>query len=323
MKHHRLSFLAAGAVFLAAAPAWAQDPPPPLPAPTVSEKPSTAPVTTDAVHLRNGGLYRGHVTEIVPGDHVTILVDHGDAKKLPWGDIEKVIVATTAIPNGPTAQAGDQVGARIIPPASAPTVAPMNGPKVRVHITSSSTVVLYRRVQGSTAWTQACTSPCNVDLPLGDSYRVNGNGVSQSNEFSLQGTAGSTVDIKVDGSSTAGMVLGGGLTGLGALVGYVGLVALAVSLGDNYHGDEKAARVGGLVAMGLGTVAMVGGLLIFLASAKTDVTQNQTGTSSGKKNGVSPSERTIATDAFRRDPTWRTAEATAPTQFPVLFSHAF
>lgn len=318
MKQHHLSFLAAGAMIFAAAPAFAQDP-------VVNEKPSAAPVTTDAVHLRNGGLYRGHVTEIVPGDHVTILVDHGDAKKIPWGDIEKVIVATTAIPNGATAQgpAGDQVGARTIPPASAPTAAPMNGPKVRVHITSATTVVLYRRVQGSTAWTQACTSPCNVDLPLGDSYRVNGNGVSQSSEFSLQGTPGSTVDIKVDGSSTGGMVLGGTLTGLGALVGYVGLLFVAVSLGDDYNGDEKAARAGGLVAMGLGTLAMVGGLLVFLASAKTDVTQNQTGTNSGKKKDLGPGNRTIANDAWKRDPTWRSAEATVPTQFPVLFSHAF
>jgi hypothetical protein len=72
--------------------------------------------------------------------------------------------------------------------------------------------------------------------------------------------------------------------------------------------------------MGLGTVAVLGGVLIFLASAKTDVTQNQT--------GGSGSNRRLDT-AWKRLPTWRASpngtleNGAAPAQFPVLFSHSF
>lgn len=297
MKLHHACFLAA--TMLAAAPALADEP-------TVTEKPEPAATPViDAVHLRNGGLYRGHVTEIVPGDHVTILVEKGEPKRIAWAEIDRVVVATTPVPPPPS---GDQVGARTIPSATTPTPAPMNGPKARVHIASSTTAVLYRRASGSTAWTLACTSPCDELLPLGDSYRVTGNGIAQSDEFTLRGSPGSTIEIKVDGPSTAGIVLGGTLATVGFLAGYVGLLVVAASL-DRYGADDDA-RAGGLVAMGLGGLATVGGLLIFFASAKTDVTQNPT--SGGGK------------DAWRRLPTWRTAErGAAPAQFPVLFSHAF
>lgn len=312
-------FLVASAVLLAATPALADEP-------VTTEKPAPAgsapsaervvgSAVVDAVHLRNGGLFRGHVTEIVPGDHVTLIVERGEPKRIPWGEIDKVVVSTTTAPPPPTGGAqggGEQVGARTIPTATAPTTAPMNGPKVRVHISSSSTVVLYRRVSGSTAWTLACTSPCNEMLPLGDSYRVNGNGVAQSSEFSLQGSPGGTVDVKVDGQSTGGMVLGGSLAAVGAMVGYVGLLAVAATI-DRHNSSDDDARAAGFIAMGLGTVAMLGGVLIFLASAKTDVTQSATAGSSGNAN-----------DAWKRMPTWRTAErGAAPAQFPVLFSHAF
>jgi hypothetical protein len=301
----RFACLAASASMLAAVPAFADDP-------VTTEKPVAAPATVDAIHLRNGGLYRGHVTEIVPGDHVTILVEKGETKRIAWSEIDRVVVATTPIP--PPPGGGDQVGARTLPGATAPTAAPMNGPRARVHITSSSTVVLYRRVPGSTAWTMACTSPCDAELPLGDSYRVTGNGVAQSSEFSLQGSPNSTIELKVDGQSTGGMVLGGALAAIGSLVGYVGLLVVAVTL-DEHSSSDDDARAGGLVAMGLGTVAVLGGLLIFLSSAKTDVTQNQTGSSG--------SNRRLDT-AWKRMPTWRSAEsAAAPAQFPVLFSRSF
>ncbi|MFO0735569.1 MAG: hypothetical protein U0270_06810 [Labilithrix sp.] len=308
MKLQYARFLVASACALATTPALA-DEPPPLPPPTTAETPAAASATVDAVHLRNGGLYRGHVTEIVPGDHVTILVEKGEPKRIAWAEIDRVVVATTPVPP-PPGGSGEQVGARTIPSATAPTPAPMNGPKARVHITSSSTVVLYRRVTGSTAWTMACTSPCNEMLPLGDSYRVNGNGVAQSAEFTLQGSPNSTIDLKVDGQSTGGMVLGGTLAAIGAMVGYVGLLVVAVTLDKSNRSDDEA-RAGGLVAMGLGAVAALGGVLVFLASAKTDVTQNQTG-GGGRGN-----------DAWRRLPTWRTAERGAPAQFPIVFSHAF
>lgn len=75
--------------------ALAQDAPAEPPATSTSPILSQSPaVSYDTVHLRNGGLYRGQVTEIVPGDHVTIIVDGGETKPLPWADIARIVAGT-------------------------------------------------------------------------------------------------------------------------------------------------------------------------------------------------------------------------------------
>src|SRR5437867_644013 len=59
----------------------------PLPAPPAGGATHTVQVVTiDSVHLRNGTLYRGHVAEIVPGDHVTIKTEAGETKRIAWNE---------------------------------------------------------------------------------------------------------------------------------------------------------------------------------------------------------------------------------------------
>lgn len=48
----------------------------------------------DTVHLRNGGLYRGRLTEIVPEDHVTMILESGEKKRLAWTEIAKIVTST-------------------------------------------------------------------------------------------------------------------------------------------------------------------------------------------------------------------------------------
>ncbi len=71
-----------------------------LPAQVMAQEkaPPVAPAGGDIVFLENGGLYRGRLTEIVPGDHVTVQVEGGDAKTIPWAEIERIVAA-----NGPAA----------------------------------------------------------------------------------------------------------------------------------------------------------------------------------------------------------------------------
>ena len=64
-----LGIFAVTTALLVPTAAFADEAPPPLPAPPAESTPATSATSTttiDAVHLRNGGLYRGHVTEIVP-----------------------------------------------------------------------------------------------------------------------------------------------------------------------------------------------------------------------------------------------------------------
>ncbi len=46
--------------------------------------------TIDVVYLRNGTEVRGQVTELIPDDHVTIVVD-GEAKRFTWSEVDRVI----------------------------------------------------------------------------------------------------------------------------------------------------------------------------------------------------------------------------------------
>jgi len=330
-----LGVLALTAGLFVSSNAFAQEEePPPLPPPASSGGTTATPsasAVVDSVHLRNGGLYRGRVTEIVPGDHVTVIIDQGETKRVPWAEVDRVIVASTAVPPPPAPGAAA--------PATPPVAAPMVGPRALVRITSKKNVILYRRPAGSTSWVQACTSPCNQELPIGDMYRVTGNGVAASKEFRLEASPGSTVDIAVDPQSTGGMVLGGFLAGGGALVGYVGMLVALVAATDanrcydfstttsgcqSRKEDAEDARNGGLIAMGIGAAATVGGILIFLSNAKTDISQTAgRGESSGAASQHGP------LDAFVRKPTWRNvssaerAAAAPPAAFPVLFQGAF
>lgn len=313
-----------------------EEPPPPLPPPAASEGATATPsatATIDSVHLRNGGLYRGRVTEIVPGDHVTVIVDKGETKRVPWAEVDRVIVASTALPAPSSSSAP-------VPGATTPATPPMVGPRAHVRITSSKNVILYRRPAGSTGWVQACTSPCNQELPIGDAYRVTGSAVAASKEFRLDASPGGSVNIAVDPPSTGGMLLGGFLAGGGATTAYVGMLMALIGASESNSGcysnsstddycsrrksDGEDLRNGGLIAMGVGTALTIGGILVFLGSAKTDITQ--TSGSRGSSGAASPAR---PLDAFLRQPTYRTsssserAAAAPPPTFPIVLGGTF
>lgn len=299
--------LALTTLMLAPSVAFADDAvPPPLPtsAPPAAQAPVTESTTTtvDTIHLRSGGLFRGRVSEILPGDHVTVILPSGETRRIPWSDVERVIVASTAIPEAPSS------------PSSAGSPA-MVGPRARVHIKASGRVTLFRRPAGTTDLVQACEAPCDAELPLGDTYRVGGSGLSTTPEFMLAAKPGGSVEITVDGPSWAGIVGGGVLTLGGGVTAYVGLLftlaggaASSGSRSSYSSNSAKEVRNVGLGALVVGA-AMIGvGLAIVYPSLKTDLTQ-QTG---------GPSR-----DAFVRSPTWLTAgpgveTRSVPLMFPVL-----
>jgi hypothetical protein len=268
------------------------------------------------VQLRTGGIYRGRVKEIVPGDHVTIVPEGQVAEqKIAWRDIEKVIVASA-------------------PQQATPMVAapPAVGPKARVHITTSRRVMLYRKPAGTESWFEACSSPCDQDLPTGDTYKIVGSGIPSSKEFRLDVGPSGFVDLGVDPPATGGMVLGGIVAGAGGLAFLVGgLMALvgATNAGlDCTHWagqgqyftsqqdceDTKSkgpgVRDAGLVTFGIGAAVTGLGLLVLFNSATTDVDQHG--------GGAKP-----ARDAYVRTPTWTAATATPSAQFPLVFTRHF
>lgn len=294
-----------------AAPAPAAAPPAPAPA-------APAAGTIDSVHLRTGAVYRGRVVEILPNSHVTIDVPGQGTKRVAWAEVEKVIVASYT---GPLPPAGGVPSA--YQASTPPLDAPMVGPRARVHITGRNKIILYRRPAGSMAWSQACTSPCDAALPIGDTYRLTGNGVPQSKEFRLDAPPGGSVDINVDPPSTPGIVLGGIMAYGGGLTAYVGLILTLAGLGEDssYGRNRHETRDAGLITMAVGTGIGALGLVVFLNSSTTDIEQ---------KSGGHGDASAKPLDGFRREAAWKTfspakesASGAAPATFPLLFTKSF
>ena len=284
-------------VVLRESPARA-DPLEPLPAPVPTNAP-LSPARPDTVYLRSGGMLRGRVHEFIPGHHVTATLETtAETRVIPWAEVDRVILgdATATIP--PPLLAGV---------AAAPP--PMVGPRARVHITSPKLVQLYRRPAGTTGWTNACASPCDADLPVGDDYRISGSGVAQSSEFRLKG--GDHVELVVNPTSTGGMVAGGLVAGTGAFAVYVGFLTTLVGSVYAYDRPGPAARDAGIGIMLVGAAATALGLVVLVNSAGTEVSQQ----------GGPTQEK----DAFLREPTWRgfsSRAAGTSAAFPI-FSREF
>ncbi|MDF2691949.1 MAG: hypothetical protein K0S65_332 [Labilithrix sp.] len=275
--------------------------------------PAPEPVPVDTLYLRNGLRHRGQVTEVVPGDHVTIVDDHNGMKVFPWSEVDRIVVTTLPPSLDPPPPPSASTPPTPAPPTPEPE--PMTGPLARIHIDTPKPVVLYRRPWGTNSWTLVCNSPCTADVPVGDGYRVQGNGVHPSSEFRLGAHEGDDVTLAVDPSSSTGTVFGGILLAAGGLTSYVGLVAAT----SDRSNDKESTQ--GLIALAVGASLGVGGLLLFIASRSTSVTPVRSATK----------ERTAEVPPRRRDAAWlgfepwRSAEkeTTPKATFPVLFEGRF
>jgi hypothetical protein len=277
---------------------------------------STPPAPPDSVVLRNGGLIRGRIQEILPGDHLTIAMDTGEMRRVSWAEVERVIVATsTRIPPMPrTTDVTPAVPAPRPPPPPPPP--PMRGPLVWVHITAPQHVTLNRRLDQGADWVKACDSPCDVELPIADEYEIAGLGNGPSKEFHLQASPGQSVVLSIEPPSIGGIVLGGGLVFVGGVGLYISvLVGLAVAAACT---DQSCGTNPGWVGSGISAGAMAAGGFILYLSAKTDINQHES----------TPQPAAPPQNAYLREPTWRTTIEPLPTTsgpaFVVpIFSRSF
>jgi hypothetical protein len=272
---------------------------------TAWSSPVLADEPVDTVILRSGIRHSGRVTEVVPEDHVTIL-DGSTTKVFPWSQVDRIVVTTIDLgPLPPTS--------KTTTPAPTPASEPEpTGPRVRMVLDSPKPVVLYRQPIGSTSWVLVCNTPCALEVPAGDLYRVTGNGVRPSKAFRLGATASDDVRIAVDPSSAAGEVLSGTAMVVGGLTALVGL---SVVNSHSTRQDEGA----GVAALGIGLTLSIGGLVLFLASRSTDISVTHTPKKAppppvAALDRIQPSSGTTPRDRPRDLP--------LPT-FPIFFETAF
>jgi hypothetical protein len=206
----------------------------------------------DTVELRSGGVVRGTIVELLPGDHVTIQLPSG-IRTFQWGEISRVERAGSQ----PQIQQQQQQ------PQQEPLIQP-GEPTTRVYIDSSSPVSLFRMDNKGDIKT-VCIAPCGEVLPFSGLYWVSGKDINTSEKFQLPPGKAET-KLHVSGGSkgavTAGVVLaviGGNVIlwiGLPALL-VTGALAASPTGSQNLGGAWAATAAINGVGLALGIVGLV------------------------------------------------------------------
>ncbi|HKO50674.1 MAG TPA: hypothetical protein VJV79_23300 [Polyangiaceae bacterium] len=148
-----------------------------------------APNAPDIVRLRNGGILRGMISELLPGDYVTLVLITGETRKVPYVDVQYA-GAANAEPGAPTSTVAPTAAAAPIAAASAigstspsSTASGATQPFAVVHAKESMVrvvsprdgVTLFRRSASAgfngggaiSGYDEVCTAPCSVSMPAG------------------------------------------------------------------------------------------------------------------------------------------------------------
>jgi len=184
------------------------------------------------------------------------------------------------------------------PGTSATPTREQDAPRVLVHVAGASDALLQQDARGDGNWTTVCTGSCDTLLPLGPAYRIDGDGMRTSSAFNLDAAAGGHVTLAVCPGRTGRFALGIVLepAGFAALVGglFWAWTSLATGGGSEANEPPPPSPTPGYVVAGLGAAAIIGGIVLIVHDATTDVQQQN----SARANPVPPSSSATA-------PVWR------------------
>jgi hypothetical protein len=227
-------------------------------------------VGPDTVVLKDGGMIKGTLTEILPGDHATMQLSTGQTATIRWdviGHIER---------NGAPLQQTPPAGTAARPaPVAVPAPAPGPQGAAYVHIDADSDIRIERQVGAQ--WIGMCNAPCDRDLPLDGTYRIAGNGTRNSHVFHLSASRpGDRIIIAVNPASKGGFVGGIILASIGApiflLGGFVLLIVAAVDASSR-SAQTGPAKAVGWTMFGLGAAGIIGGIVLIANNSSTGVDQ--------------------------------------------------
>jgi hypothetical protein len=325
-----LSIAAMAPLLLVAAPALAQQvaqQAPPAVAPVPYQPPSPVPMAPDpnalpappspagsslgddVIRLKDGGMMRGTIVEILPGDHATIvLAASGTSAIVSWAGIERIERIDRNRPPAP--EAAPSPGTPAAPSSPSATTIPTNEPAVLVHIESKYAATLVRKVGD-----QTCDAPCDRLLPLNGSYRIVGPKIHSSGWFQLEGSPGDRVVIDVSPGLKSTFTVGGIIGGAGILAAVIGAYVIDIANVNNTNTGQTGWRsgdtIGGAMILGGLGVAAVGGVLMWTNRSSAGAQEVQTPTTEP------PAEPP------RREATWHAPDAMdrglpRPQLLPIL-----
>jgi hypothetical protein len=239
--------------------------------------PTTA-VPADAVFLKDGGMVRGTLIEMLPNDHVTVQLPPGQSSVIEWGRIDHIERATLQVaPTGP---------APSVPGPRGPRHRVAAGPTAFVHLDADQAIVLESLSDqgGWPHWSAVCTAPCDAELPLRHEYRLAGGDMRPTRPFGLAANPGQHVVLHVSPASKGAFTAGVVLTSVGGAAIAVGLVVLLFGalgaceqtdvFGDCLQsqantGVETAGAIVSLAGVGL----LIGGIILTVTNARSHETQ--------------------------------------------------
>lgn len=191
----------------------------------VGAQEATPVAADDAVELRNGGVVRGKILEVVPDDSLVIeSAASGERKTFPWAEIagyERAGARTDVVPREPRAAAPTPAPAAPRGPSAGSNGVPI------LHIESSRPAGLqlyevmseivavgYNASVYGITYRSVCVAPCDapIDGSQGHSFFFGGEGVTASGRFNLNGYGGNvTAEVKPGrkGVRVGGFVLAG------------------------------------------------------------------------------------------------------------------
>ncbi len=256
-------------------------PPGPLRGPTAT---APLPVASDVVNLKNGGMVRGQIVEVMPGDTLTVVsTADGARKRFGWAELASyerdgvkidvlIGAAVTAVPyaspeNIPTGTGAPRLHIELTRPADLKLY----------EVTSEITVINYRTgFSSGTTSRPVCAAPCDrvIDGRSGQSFFFNGDGVLKSKKFTLAEHSGDLV-ARVKPGRPARRV--GGIIGLalgGAGLGTAAFLYWSAKRNADWDNDlrgDTAPRVDpnytpATALLISGAIVAAGGLVMLLLS---------------------------------------------------------
>jgi hypothetical protein len=164
------------------------------------------------VRLKNGGLLRGTIAELVPNDAVVIVLVTGETRRVPMAEVDYAGPAA----NAPSPEAPPAV--RPPPPSDAPSQ-PSEPAVPTVQFVSADPVTVFRRASGSAEYQKVCTTPCEAPIDRGyHDFSIAAQGSDDHRQAGgLMVTGNATVEAKyrsrsgLRGAGWVTLAVGGGI----------------------------------------------------------------------------------------------------------------
>lgn len=210
------------------------------------------------VWLKNGGVVRGAVIEVIPGDHTTVQLATGEIRKIPASEIERVgpMKSAAPAPTPPPAAPVAPAPSASVSAAASPAPRRVETTEVRI-VTLGQAVTLQTRPRLDRGpWSDVCVSPCERQVSVIDrEFRVGGAAIASSNTFVMEpGDRPTKIEVNPGKEWLRWWGRAALFTGLPVFL--VGGVGLGIDAGTNVAHHETFG------AVGLGMMATGGAMLL-------------------------------------------------------------